>query len=152
MIRPGAMTLMTVSEFLNPVHKDKNSVLIHVKGTSLFFCCMENKFYCIILVGQKASSYNDGYVNYSSKAYKACKHYLEKWRPSSQSQYMFVSPQSGHVNSSDLGILCKDIFKKVVDQKDFNFTKFRQYMQTVFMQTCTDPKEKQWFNRVMQHR
>ena len=32
-IRPGALTQMTIKEFENPVYRDPDSVLVHVKGT-----------------------------------------------------------------------------------------------------------------------
>ena len=104
------------------------------------------------MVGQKASTYNDGYVNFPKRVYELCLEYIHEFRPDSTSELVFLWPNNLRpVSSQDLGRICGSVFREIV-RKDFVFTDYRQYLQSVFAQTCKDPQEKQWFNRVMQHR
>ena len=90
------------------------------------------------------STFNDGYVNFPGQAYEACEVYLKQWRPEydSDKEHLFVWPDSGRpVTSQDLGKCCKIYFQEI-NQKDFCFTDFRQFMQSVFAQTSSNPAEK----------
>ena len=112
--------------------------------------------YCINInhLDQKVSQYNDGFVNFPKNAYDSCTLYLEQTRPKPycSNDNLLVWPESERaVNSQDLGLICKSAFRVLFD-KEFNFSTFRQFMQSVFAQTCMDKNEKRWFNRLMQHR
>ena len=134
-IRPAALAKMRIGEFKQPIFRKENVVLVHVKE-------------------QKVSAYNDGYVNFPTHIYESCQHYLVKWRPKpfTENDYFFFLPGLQRpVTSQDLLNICRSKFERVIG-KSFNFTNFRQYLQTVFCQTCTDENQKKWFNRIMQHR
>lgn len=135
MIRPGALVLMTVSEFLKARHVDDETYLVHVKA-------------------QKAATYNDGFVNVSSKLYELLSDYLENFRQPrlSDSERLILKPNGPALTSQELGLICKDIYHLHYKNKDFGFTEFRQHCQTIFAHTCSDELQLKWFNKVMVHR
>lgn len=100
------------------------------------------------------SQFNDGFVNFPMAVYISLQKYIQEWRqgPYNNDDVVLVWPETLRpVTSSDLGRICKVVFKGVNNGKDFVFTDFRQYLQSVFAQTCGNDEEKKWFNRVVGH-
>ena len=66
--------------------------------------------------------------------------------------FFFIWPESEEaISSGDLLGLCKKQYAKLFPEKDFSFNRYRQFIQTVFAQTCNDDRQKTLFNRIMQH-
>ena len=134
-IRPGALLLMTISEFQNPNQVDEDTFLVHVRE-------------------QKAATYNDGFVNIPSLIYDALLFYIDNWRPKmiSASERLVIKPNGSSLSSGELGMICKRAFNEFYPSKEFTFSRFRMHCQTVFSNACTDPIQMKWFNQMMCHR
>ena len=150
-IRPGALTKMKLNELKNPKCEGSDFILIHNKGSISHLKSF--KIFLFPYLGQKAASYNDGFVNFPRPVYEALLHYVNHWRPTaiSDDEAVVLTLKGDELTSARFSQIMASRFSEK-ERKNFVFTAFRQLVQTVFTQSEKNDDQKKWFNQIMQHR